>query len=253
MRQKVIALALIAILLLPATGSASGAPVVDALALAQRLIVMYNQLQQIQAAYRKIELAVKALESFAETGDFSDLNGLLGQIDQIFNVYAEIEDNLGYLKVGVDEVYRDTFPGYVSPAFSLPADYEIRVERAQQSLRLIMRAMNRLTWNNTHSALLLQEMVADSKDADSPQEEAEVANMISTLQVTEAQKSLQAQLLTANAVTVGFGSLIQDQAAATRARADWLASATVAAIPDASSAAGFTGVPSSLSSGGPIF
>ncbi len=252
MRQKVIALALIAVLLLPATGSATGAPVVDVLAIAQRLIVMYNQLQQIQAAYRKVELAVKALESYAETGDFSDLNGLLGQIDQIFNVYAEIGDNLGYLKAGVDDVYHDTFPGYVPSVFGPTADYEIRVERAQQSLRLIMKAMNRLTWNNTGSALLLARMVADSKDADSPQEEAEVANMIGTLQVTEAQKSLQAQLLTANAVTVGFGSVIQDQAAATRARADWLASANVAAIPEASSAAGFTGVPSSLP-GGSIF
>ena len=37
--------------------------------------------------------------------------------------------NLGYLKIGVDDVYRDTFPGYVPPVFSPPADYEIRVER----------------------------------------------------------------------------------------------------------------------------
>ena len=252
-RSKVAAAALLLALLLPTASSATGWPVVDLLALVQRLIQIYNQGKQIvndgktivnQA--QQIKLQAKTLESFVDGGNFSDLNGLIGQVDQIFNTAESATDNLGYLKINVDNIFSETFPGYQPPVFSPNADYQVRVDRAHETLALIMRALNRLTWNNTHSKIALAQMIEDSRSADSPLEEAEAGNMIATLQTTELQKGLQAQLLTANAVTVGVGLVLQQQATADRARADWLDSSDVSAIPSPQATGGFTGLPSSI-------
>lgn len=253
MKKKAVLLAVVAVLLLPASGAA--VTVEDWIAWAQRLIEIYNQGQQlakqgeqIYAEYRQLEALVKGLESFVEEGDFSDLHGLLGQLDQIFNQASELADNVGYLTVGVERIYRNSFPGYRAPEFGPVAEWQSRIQTAQDTLALIIEASNRLTWNNTRSQITLAAAVADSKAADGPLEEAEVSNMFASLAVTEAQKTLQAQLLTANAVVVGFGTLIQSEASATRARSDWLDGAYSSTIPPSSATGAYTGVPSSFAS-----
>jgi hypothetical protein len=72
--------------------------------------------------------------------------------------------------------------------------------------------------------------------------------MLASLGVTEQQKTLQATMMTANAVALGVAMQVQDQATAQAARTRWLSSDTppppVAFDPSPS---GYTGLPSSAS------
>src|SRR5258708_40084299 len=99
-KKRLLPLLLIGLLLfMPSTANATGIPVVDILAWIQRFIVIYNQYQHIAAEYQHIRVAfteaqaaVKQLEAYRD-GHYSDLNGLLGAVDQIFNSYSQIESN----------------------------------------------------------------------------------------------------------------------------------------------------------------
>jgi len=194
-----------------------------------------------------VRAAVKGLESFGDGGTWSSLHGLLGELDQIFNTSSELSGNLGYLRVGVETVFRDTFPGYAPPETSWPEQYKTLADRAHETLALLMAAENRLTWNNTASQARLAEMVADSLLADSPLEESEVNNMFHTLEATELQKGTQATLLVANAVTVATALELQKSATAAAARQSWLDSAADRPAPGYDPSEGYTGIPSSSS------
>src|SRR5882762_7096343 len=97
-KKRLLPLLLIGLLLfMPSTANATGIPVVDILAWIQRVIVIYHQYEQIAAQYQHIRVAiteaqaaVKQLEAYRD-GHYSDLNGLLGAVDQIFNSYSQIE------------------------------------------------------------------------------------------------------------------------------------------------------------------
>jgi P-type conjugative transfer protein TrbJ len=203
----------------------------------QAILAWYQRYEQIRNQYEQIRALQKQLESFADQGDFNSLNGVLGQLDQIFAV----GENLGYLLAGVEEVFAETFPGY-EPPISWPDEYALRVKRSRDTLHLITQALNRLTWPNTRSQVMLDRITAHSKRADSPLEELEVLSMWQSLHVTEAQRSLQAQLLAANAVTVAAAADLQREASAEAARSSWLERET-APLPGLDPSEGFTGVP----------
>lgn len=247
--RTLVSLILVAALLLgPTAAEATGIPVVDLVAWAQRILAYYKQVQQVEAQIKQVELAAKQLESFGQGGNWTDLNGLLGQIDQLFNTYSTLDQNLGYLKVGVEDIFRETFPGYSPPEIpSVPADVRIRIERSHETLALIMQALNRLTWNNTHSQIALGRAIELSKVASTQLEETEVSNMFASIAITEEQKQLQAQLLAANAATLGVAIELQNQATADAARDQFFASAADAPSPGYGATSGFTGIPSTAS------
>jgi P-type conjugative transfer protein TrbJ len=258
-KKRLLPLLLIALLLLmPSTANASGIPVVDILAWIQRFSLIYNQYEQIAAQYQHIRVAiaeaqaaVKQLEAYRD-GHYSDLNGLLGAVDQIFNSYSQIESNLGYLRIGVEDIYRQTFPGTevfsANPNVDVPASYVQRVGRVNETLALLFKGLNRMTWNNTHSQVELAEFSAASQAADTALKASQANGMLTSLGVTEQQKTLQATMMTANAVAMGVAMQVQDQATAQAARTRWLASQTPPApVGFDPSPSGYTGLPSSAS------
>jgi hypothetical protein len=220
-------------------------PVHDLLAWIQRLRAENQRGQQISAALRQIQLILRQLESYGQGGSWSELSGLLTQINTLMNTGDSVED-LGYLTTRVLDNFRETFP---LPDFAVftPEDYRHRQRRIQDTYRLLLESLTLLTYNNTGSQLRLQEMIARSRDADSPLEEAEVSNMLATLQTTELQKSLQAQMLGANAVVVSAATEIQERIAATDARVRWISSSVAPPVGFDPSIGGYTGLPTTVS------
>ncbi|MBW8879040.1 MAG: hypothetical protein JF614_29210 [Acidobacteria bacterium] len=256
-KKRLLPLLLIGLLLfMPSTANATGIPVVDILAWIQRFSIIYNQYQQLVNQYQHIQVAitearaaVKQLEAYRD-GHYSDLNGLLGAVDQIFNSYSQIQSNLGYLKIGVEDIYRQNFPGAdvyaTDPNVNVPDSYVQRVGRVNETLALLFKGLNRITWNDTHSQIELAEFAAASQGADTALKAAQANAMLTSLGVTEQQKTLQATMMTANVVALGVAMQVQDQATAQAARSRWLNSQTppppVGFDPSAS---GYTGLPSS--------
>ncbi|HEX3553310.1 MAG TPA: hypothetical protein VIA62_08775 [Thermoanaerobaculia bacterium] len=256
-KKRLMPLLLLGLLLfMPSTADATGIPVVDILAWIQRFTLIYNQYEQLSNQYQHIRVAiteaqaaVKQLEAYRD-GHYSDLNGLLGAVDQIFNSYSQVQSNLGYLKIGVEDIYRQSFPGTdvftTDPNVNVPDSYAQRVGRVNETLALLFKGLNRITWNDTHSQIELAEFAAASQGADTALKAAQANGMLTSLGVTEQQKTLQATMMTANAVALGVAMQVQDQATAQAARSRWLASQTppppVGFDPSAS---GYTGLPSS--------
>ncbi|HYX25482.1 MAG TPA: hypothetical protein VFC23_15130 [Thermoanaerobaculia bacterium] len=257
-QKRLLPLLLIGLLLfLPGTAHATGIPVVDILAWIQRFAIIYNQYEQINNQYQHIRVAlteaqaaVKQLEAYRD-GHYSDLNGLLGAVDQIFNSYSQIQSNLGYLKIGVEDIYRQSFPGtdvfLADPNVNVPDSYAVRVGRVNETLALLFKGLNRITWNDTHSQIELAEFAAASQSADTALKAAQANGMLTSLAVTEQQKTLQATMMTANAVALGVAMQIQDQATAQAARSRWLDSQTPAPAVGFDPSSGYTGVPPSAS------
>ncbi len=245
MKKKIASLLSLLLLLCPALSSATGIPVVDLIAWAQRIEAYLQRAEQIAHQVEQVKAAWKGLESFGQGGSWSSLHGLLGELDQIFNTYSEVSGNLGYLRVGVEREFRDTFPGYTPPIVPWPEQYKTLAERAHETLALLMAAENRLTWNNTASQARLAEMVAYSLFSDSPLKEEEVNNMFHSLEATELQKGTQATLLVANAVTLATALELQKSATAAAARQSWLDSAADRPAPGYDPSEGYTGIPSS--------
>lgn len=202
----------------------------------QNLLDYYQEYQELVTQYKELEAAYRQFESFANGGDWNSLNGLLGALDGLFNM----SDNLGYLVVGVDELFEETFPGWEVPTDWVLEQHE-RVGRTRETLRLINEALNRLTYANTHSQNQIAELQALAKGADTPLEELEVANMISTFHVNELQRYSQANMLTANAIAVSESYKLQTEASTRAALSDWLAR-DIAPEPGSDPSEGFTGI-----------
>lgn len=244
-RKKLIACLLVLFLLAPVSAHASGIPVLDILAWAQRFYAQDQRAEQVTAAIRQVELILRQLQSYGHGGSWSELSGLLAQINTLMN-HADATEDLGYLTTRVLENFHETFP---PPDFAVftPEDYEHRQRRIQDTFRLLLESLTLLTYNNTGSQLRLQEMINYSLASDSPLEEAEVGNMLATLQTTELQKSLQAQMLTANAVVVSAAAEVQERIAATDARNRWIASSSPPPVGFDPSIGGYTGLPTTVS------
>src|SRR6476619_5683621 len=136
--QRIRILALLCLLLVvsPSFAGATGIPVVDILAWAQRFYAQYQRAEQIARQAQQVRLAAKSIQSFGQGGSWSTLHGLLGQIDELFR----ISGNLGYLRADVEETFRETFPGYAPPESSWPEQYKTQAERAHETLALLMAA-----------------------------------------------------------------------------------------------------------------
>jgi len=246
------------LLLLPNAANAAGIPVVDILAWIQRFEMIYKQIQAIENQYQHIRIAiteaqaaVKQLESYRD-GHYSDLNGLLGSIDQIFNSYSLLSSNLGYLKIGVEDIYRQNFPGTeiftANPHVDVPSLYSQRAGQVNETLALLFKGLNRLTWNDTRSQAELAEFSVASQGADTALKAAQANGMLTSLGVTEQQKTLQATMMTANAVALGVAMQLQDQATAQAARSRWLNSETPPPPVGFDPSSGYTGIPTTAQS-----
>lgn len=229
----VLGLVFAALVLVPGTASAT-VPVYDYI---NWILSYYQRYQQIEHAYKQVKALEKQIESLGQQGDFDSLNGLLGDLDQLFRG----GENLGYILAGVEDVFEETFPGYETPML-WPEEYALRTARTRETLKLITAGLNRLTWANTHSQVMVDRLQARSKAADSPLEELEVQTMWTNLQVSEQQRALQAQLLTANAITVAAAADLQREAAAEAARSSWLGGEAAPTAGDDPSG-GFSGIP----------
>jgi P-type conjugative transfer protein TrbJ len=245
-RRKVIALttALLVLLALISPPRAHAVTFVDLVAYAQRIITWYQKVEDLYQQAKQLEALYRQLESYAHGGSWSDLNGMLGALEDLFNSSSSLVESLGYTKIGIERVWRETFPGTldIDPADSQPELWRERMDKAHETYRLIMQAINRVTVNNTRSQALLAEATAASKEADGTLEEIEVANMFNSLQTTELNKLVQVAMLQANAQTLEAALQAQQEASAQAARRYWLNSNRLPGLDRETT--GYTGVPS---------
>ena len=225
MRRRILALttALLVLFALASPPGAHAVTFVDLVAYVQRILTWFQKVQDLHQQAKQVEAAYRQLESFADSGSWSDLNGMLAAIDGLFNATSGLVENLGYTRVGIEEDWREMFPGTLDfdPTASEPERAVERIEKARETYALIMAALNRVTWNNTRSQVLLAEATAASKSADGALEEAEVANMFHSLQTTELNKLVQIAMIQANAQTLHAALEAQREASALAARRAW--------------------------------
>lgn len=247
LRQKVIALFLLVLLIGSTVGNAT-IPVFDyvnwylqylkyAYEKGEIAYAKYQRAQMILYQIRQLEQQIKALKSWAQDGDWSSLHGAMGQIDQLMNAL----DGLGYLLVGIHQRWEETFPGY-SPPIDWLSEYQTRLRRTRATYGALLAALNRLSANQTHSQVVLEQLAARSRASDSPQQELEVLNMFANAQGLELTKLTMATSLTANALAVQFSYELQKEATAEAARDHWLKSQPLPR-PGYDDSPGFTGVP----------
>ena len=236
-RLPIVLTALFTVLLATAApASAYTVPVYDyvnwILSYYQRYEQIANQARQISNQVHQIQQIAKSLESFADADwshfDFHDLDALLS--------YGE---HLGYLNRSVSELFDDTFPGYEPPE-SWPDEFQTRVRRTRETLRLINRSLRTLSDADSQVDLLTI-LQRRSQAADSPVEELETANMYANYSLVHLQRAIQANLLTANSIAVAQAEQLQMQASIEAARNGWIERDPFPQGYD--EGAGYTGVP----------
>lgn len=246
MRRKILAVTTVGLVLLALASppQAHAVTFVDLVAYAQRVLTWFQKVQDLLQQARQVEAAYRQLESFADSGSWSDLNGMLAAIDDLFAASGGVADNVGYLRADVEETWREIFPGTfdIDLNDSQPELLAERLGKAHETYALIMAALNRVTWNNTRSQILLAEATAASKTADGALEEAEVANMFASLQTTELNKLVQVAMIQANTQTLQAALEAQKEASALASRRAWFASNDLPGLDR--ELPGYTGVPS---------
>jgi len=236
-RSPIVLFLLLATLLLASASPASATiPVYDyvnwVLSYYQRYEQIANQARQIANQVRQIEQLGKSLESFddADWSQFDQLSALL--------FYG---DHLGYLNSSLANLFDQTFPGYEPPE-SWPAEFETRVWRTRETLRLVSQALRGLS-NADAPFNLLELLQRRSERADSPIEELETANMYANYSLVHLQRAIQASLLTANIIAIAQAEELQRQASVEAARNGWIARDPLPPIRENLDGSGHTGVP----------
>lgn len=183
------------------------------LSLVQRYQMISNQAQQISNQVRQIQHLAKSLESFEDADwsqfDFNDLSALLA--------YGE---HLGYLNSSLSSLFDQTFPGYEPPE-SWPTEFETRVRRTRETLRLVNQSLRGLS-NADAPFNFLELLQRRSERADSPLEELETSNMYANYSLVHLQRAIQASLLTANVIAIAQAEELQMQASVEAARNGWI-------------------------------
>ncbi len=208
---------LVAALLATAAPASATVPVFDyvnwILSYYQRYEQITNQIRQISNQVQQVQQLAKSLESFPDADwshfDFHDLDALLA--------YGE---HLGYLNRSLSDLFDDTFPGYEPPE-SWPEEFQTRVRRTRETLRLINRSLRTLS-NADASFDLLTLLQQRSQRADSPLEELETYNMYANYSLVHLQRAIQANLLTANTIAVAQAEELQMQSSVEAARNGWI-------------------------------
>jgi P-type conjugative transfer protein TrbJ len=228
---------LLTTLLATASPASATIPVYDyinwILSFYQRYEQIANQARQISNQVQQIRHLAKGLESFAGADwshfDFNDLDALLA--------YGE---HLGYLNRSLSDVFDDTFPGYERPE-SWPAEFETRVRRTRETLRLVNQSLRSLSDADSQIDFLAL-LQRRSETADSPLEELETSNMYANYSLVHLQRAIQANLLTANTIAIAQAEELQTKASAEAARNGWIDRDPLPPIRD-DDGSGHTGVP----------
>ena len=209
------------------------------LSLIQRYQQIANQVEQIQRQARQIELAVKTIERFGRGGDWASLQGLFANLEVLFNS----TENLGYLYSQIATTWDATFPGYFPPLQSWPLDQEARVRRTFATLRQIELGLHQVAELNDASEASLALLRTRADSADTPQKQLEMHSMFLDFAATETTRSMQANLLAANAITVLGAEQLQRAATADLARNTWIEGNAPQPPADFEAMPGYTGVP----------
>ena len=209
------------------------------LSLYQRYQQIQNQAEQLRRQAKQIEVAFKTIERFGRDGDWASLQGLFANLQTLFNA----TENLGYLYSQIATTWDDTFPGYYPPVQSWPADQETRARRTFATLRGNELALHQIAELNEQSDAALAVLRDRSDHADTPQKQLETHSMFLDFQATETSRSMQANLLAANAVTVLGAEQLQRSATADLARTSWIEQNAPRPLSDFEAGPGYTGVP----------
>jgi len=229
--------------LLPAPAHAYTVPVFDYvnwfLSYYQRYQQIANQIEQLRRQAQQIEIALRTLERFKRGGDWASLQGLFGNLQVLFNS----AESLGYLYSQVQSTWDATFPGYFPPLQSWPVDQEARVRRTFATLRQIELGLHQVAELNDASEASLALLRARADSADTPQKQLEMHSMFLDFEATETSRSMQANLLAANAITVLGAEQLQRAATADLARNTWVDQNAPQPPADFEAMPGYTGVP----------
>jgi len=229
--------------LLPAPAHAYTVPVFDYvnwfLSYYQRYQQIANQIEQLRRQAQQIEIALRTLERFKRGGDWASLQGLFGNLQVLFNS----AESLGYLYSQVQSTWDATFPGYFPPLQSWPVDQEARVRRTFATLRQIELGLHQVAELNDASEASLALLRARADSADTPQKQLEMHSMFLDFEATETSRSMQANLLAANAITVLGAEQLQRAATADLARNTWVDQNAPQPPSDFEAMPGYTGVP----------
>ena len=209
------------------------------LSLIQRYQQISNQVEQLRRQARQIEVAVKTIERFGSGGNWASLQGLYSNLTALFNA----SDNLGILNAQVPFTWDDTFPGYFPPVQSWPADQETRARRTFATLRGISLALHQIAALNDQSEAALALLRERADRADTPQKQLEMHSMFLDFQATETSRSMQANLLAANAINVLGAEQLQRASTGDLARTTWIEHNAPRPLSDFEYGTGYTGVP----------
>jgi len=188
------------------------------LSLIQRYQQIANQVEQIRKQSKQIEIAAKTIERSGRDGDWASLQGLFDNLDTLFNA----TENLGYRYSQLTAIWDETFPGSEVPVQSWPADQEVRARRTFATLRNIGISLRQISELNQQSEDALATLRERSDAADTPQKQLEASNMFLDFQATETSRTMQANLLAANAITVLGAEQLQKATIADLARTSWI-------------------------------
>ena len=184
----------------------------------QRTYAQVQRAEQIYRAVQQVQAAYKNLESWGHSGEWHDLTGVYSSIVEILNRY----DTLGYETRRLDALLEETFPGYVVPT-NAPADEQLRLRRALTTMKNLTNILDHVSRPNVLSQLRLIAAQFRSGSSDGALKALQSSNIFASLQDEELGRSVQAELATANLLTVAHAYDLQEEAAAQAALENWMA------------------------------
>lgn len=216
-RRKVAATVLVALtlfLVVPGTSSAYTVPVYDYI---NWILSWYQRGQQIYNQGRQIYYAAKSLERIGQGAQWDSLGGLVDWLDRAMRG----GEHLGYLVADLDWMFADTFPERYRTQ-SATSESLRRINRTRNTFEKLMAGLRRISFSNARSQGTVERLAVQSAAADTPLKAQESTNgWLNSIDV-ELQKVREAQLSTANAVTVYYSFELHRKAVADTARNEWI-------------------------------
>jgi P-type conjugative transfer protein TrbJ len=221
--RRLVAVALIVVLLAPSGAGAYAAVVLDPTNLVQNTISalkaiesVINEVQMIANQIKQIENMIQNTASYSGVWDREALPRLL-RLGQII----EQEQAIAYAMAGMDRVFRERYPGY-RPVTDWAKTYDQWTRTTLDTMRGTLAAVRLQADDFADDQRRIQTLTALGDSAEGRMQAIQVGNMLAGEQVQQLAKLRQLMMTQINAQNVYMADLTNREAQRTATQQEWV-------------------------------
>ena len=221
--KRLVAIALIVVLLVPSGAGAYAAVVLDPTNLVQNTISalkaiesVINEVQMIANQIKQIENMIQNTASYSGVWDREALPRLL-RLGQII----EQEQAIAYAMAGMDRVFRERYPGYRSVT-DWAKTYDQWTRTTLDTMRGTLAAVRLQAGDFADDQRRIQTLTALGDSAEGRMQAIQVGNMLASEQVQQLAKLRQLMMTQINAQNVYMADVTNREAQRTATQQEWV-------------------------------